>query len=154
MGNKTVLRLFRGADLTLRQKRGVMVPMANTPDRPDNPPYDIFQDNEDDLLTAGGADPLDTGYSPPDEVPFDARLLLDGDDEDESLDSRLDRELPEVWESDPEEWDDSRAGRLVETTTEADRDLFGFDVGVDGGAAGAEEAAVHVIGDNQIDDDA
>jgi hypothetical protein len=135
----------RPGDLTFVARHGVMVPMDRNPDRPDNPPYDVFQDDAADLLTSGGADPLDTGYSPPDEVPFDARILLDGDDEDESLDSRLDRELPEVWEEDSEEWDTARAGRIVETGTEVDRDVFGFDVGVDGGAASAEEAAVHVI---------
>jgi hypothetical protein len=129
-----------------------MVTMDRNPDRPDNPPYDLFQDSEDDLLTSGGADPLDTGYSPPDEMPFSARLLLDGEDEDETLDSRLDRELPEVWEMDSPTWDDTRAGRLTATDTEPDRDLFAYDVGIDGGAAGAEEAAVHIIDDGLTGD--
>ncbi|MDR0433143.1 MAG: DUF5709 domain-containing protein [Bifidobacteriaceae bacterium] len=119
--------------------------MARNPDSPDNPPYDLFQDTDDDLLVSGGADPLDTGYSPPDEMPFDARLLLDGDDEDEPLGSRLDRELPEVWDMDSTEWDDSRSGRLVETDKEADRDIYGFDIGIDGGASSAEEAAIHIV---------
>ncbi|MDR1151065.1 MAG: DUF5709 domain-containing protein [Bifidobacteriaceae bacterium] len=119
--------------------------MAHDPDRPDNPPYDTFQETEEDLLVSGGADPLDTGYSPPDELPLGARLLLDGDDEDESLDSRLVRELPEVWDMDSTDWDTARAGRLVATDKEADRDIYGFDIGIDGGAASAEEAAVHVV---------
>jgi hypothetical protein len=133
--------------------RGVMVPMARYPDRPDNPPYDLFQDTDDDLAITGGTDPLDTGYSPPDEVPLSARLILEGEDEDESLDSRLDREEPEVWETDSEGWDMARSGRLVETGTEADRDIFGFDVGIDGGAAGAEEAAVHIVDGDSLDED-
>jgi hypothetical protein len=102
----------------------------------------------------GGADPLDTGYSPPDAAPFDVRLLLDGEEEDESLDSRLSRELPEVWDSDDDPtdgWDISRAGRLVQAAAEADRDVFGVDVGVDGGAASAEEAAVHIVDDDGPD---
>jgi hypothetical protein len=86
-------------------------------------------------------------------MPLAARLVLDGTDEDETIASRLDRELPEVWEMDSPDWDDSRAGRLTATDTEADRDLFAHDVGIDGGAAGAEEAAVHIIDDlaDQLD---
>jgi hypothetical protein len=121
--------------------------MARDPDRPDNPPYDLFQDPDEDLLVSGGADPLDTGYSPPDELPLGARLLLDGEDEEESLDSRLERELPEVWDMTSDDWDNTRTGRLVATDKETDRDIFGFDIGIDGGGASAEEAAVHVVDD-------
>jgi hypothetical protein len=129
--------------------------MDRNPERPDNPPYDLFQDDDDDLAISGGADPLDTGYSPPEEMPFAARQLLEGDDDEETtpLDSRLDLELPEVWDEDSEDWDAQRAGRLVLTSTEADRDVFAFDVGVDGGAASAEEAAIHIIDDSLTDED-
>ena len=44
---------------------------------------------------------------------------------------------------------DARAGRLVEPdaggTGDTEKDLVGYDVGVDGAAASAEEAAVHVV---------
>lgn len=49
-----------------------------------------------------------------------------------------------------------RAGRLVApdhgTTYDEEAELWGEDVGVDGGAASAEEAAVHVIDDEDYED--
>jgi hypothetical protein len=48
-----------------------------------------------------------------------------------------------------------RAGRLVEpdegVRTDTEGDLVALDVGIDGAAAGAEEAAVHVIPDSELD---
>jgi hypothetical protein len=46
-----------------------------------------------------------------------------------------------------------RSGRLVapEGTTDVD-DVFAGDVGIDGGAASAEEAAVHILDDEDLDD--
>ncbi|HPB72072.1 MAG TPA: DUF5709 domain-containing protein [Phycicoccus sp.] len=50
-----------------------------------------------------------------------------------------------------------RSGRLVAPDAGAgedrEHDLVGADVGIDGGAAAAEEAAVHVIGDDYLDDE-
>ena len=50
---------------------------------------------------------------------------------------------------------DARAGRLVDPdaggTGDTEKDLVGYDVGVDGGAASAEEAAMHVIGETEYD---
>ena len=44
---------------------------------------------------------------------------------------------------------DARAGRIVEpdqgTSTDAEKDMVAYDVGIDGGAASAEEAAMHVV---------
>jgi len=52
---------------------------------------------------------------------------------------------------------DRRAGRLVASDegfgVDAEADLLGSEVGVDGGAASAEEAAVHVIDDDEVEDD-
>ena len=52
--------------------------------------------------------------------------------------------------------DGQRAGRLVApdegVRTDAEKDLVAQDVGVDGAAAGAEEAAVHVVDDPQVED--
>ncbi len=48
-----------------------------------------------------------------------------------------------------------RAGRLLETTAQwgdAESELYASDVGIDGAAASAEEAAVHLVSD--WDDDA
>lgn len=86
---------------------------------------------------AGGADALDAGYVPPDR-PF----ALD-DDPHETLDERLAAETPET----AADVDATRSGRLTGAGAgEA------ADVGVDGGAASAEEAAVHdVDADTRVD---
>jgi Family of unknown function (DUF5709) len=78
---------------------------------------------------AGGADALDAGYVPPDR-PY----ALD-DEPHETLDERLAAETPEA----APDVDESRSGRLTGTDTEATT------VGIDGGAASAEEAAVHDV---------
>ena len=45
-----------------------------------------------------------------------------------------------------------RAGRLVDPNEgigpDTDKDLVGSDVGIDGGAASAEEAAMHIVPDD------
>lgn len=50
-----------------------------------------------------------------------------------------------------------RAGRLMAPDqgahSDTDAELIGTDVGIDGGAASAEEAAMHVIGEDEGDDD-
>ena len=101
---------------------------------------------EDMLIDRGVDDLLDEGYSPPDEwrEPRD----------DETLDEQLAEEEPdpalqldevdapdEQWGDD--EVGDQRSGRLV--AGEQDGELLAGDVGIDGSAASAEEAAVHVI---------
>ncbi|KAB7761400.1 DUF5709 domain-containing protein [Mycolicibacterium mucogenicum] len=101
---------------------------------------------EDMLIDRGVDDLLDEGYSPPDEwrEPRD----------DETLDELLAEEEPdpalqlddaddpdEQWGDD--EVGDQRSGRLV--AGEQDGELLAGDVGIDGSAASAEEAAVHVI---------
>ena len=119
-------------------------------------------------------DPLDTGISPLERHPASERfgVTLAEARTGETLDQRLAQEEPEEGESgqtDPaaaEDPDDDvesnefafgdapaqpRAGRLLsgdegshETT---DPNYFVRDVGIDGGAAGAEEAAMHLIED-------
>jgi hypothetical protein len=86
-------------------------------------------------------DPLDEGYSPP-EHPLGMREEL-------TLDQRLAEEEPEP-EDDPDAEDvggdnvgDRRTGRLAGDPD--DDALTADDVGIDGGAASAEEAAVHTI---------
>jgi hypothetical protein len=109
-------------------------------------------------------DVLDEGYSPPerpyavDDWGFTAREASGH----ESLDGRLAREIPEadgfrgdglgdVADTDGELYDDEvgteRAGRLTGYSDNDDEYMLAVDVGVDGGAASAEEAAVHVVPD-------
>ena len=110
------------------------------------------------------ADALDEGYSPPERP---SALIREG--AHETLDQRLAEEIPEAdpySEDDVDEEDnltvradeerlddgevgDERAGRLVDPNEgigdDEDGDLIGEDVGVDSGAASAEEAAMHIV---------
>jgi len=96
---------------------------------------------------AGDGDALDAGYIPPDrpygldEDGVTAKGMRAGD----SLDDRLRREQPEEWTADPD-----RSGRIMmdgESAALETRDaMAGVDVGMAGGAASAEEAAMHDIG--------
>ncbi len=107
---------------------------------------------EDTLLDRGVDDLLDEGYSPPERWQEPR--------EHETLDERLADEQPDQGVDDGEEPDEqfgedevgaSRSGRLVAPDAGFGEDdepaLVGRDVGIDGGAASAEEAAVHVIED-------
>ncbi len=114
-----------------------------------------------DTLDGGVADPLDEGWSPPERP----RGLDDWGTTaaevagHESLDARLRRELPDVApergdglgdaeDTDGELIDDEvgtrRAGRLLDGG-DVDHGLQAVDVGIDGAGASAEEAAVHVV---------
>ncbi len=123
---------------------------------------------EDTLVDRGVDDILDEGISPP-ERPY-ARTNLDHPGP-ETLDELLAEEEPDpvsrlgnvLDELDGDDSDDesefpeddevgrARSGRLVATNEgfgeDDDSELFASDVGIDGGAASAEEAAVHVIDD-------
>jgi hypothetical protein len=95
---------------------------------------------------ADGNDALDAGYSPPDR-PYaldDDELTVAGQAAGETLDERLAREVPEEVPVDAD-----RAGRLADPeqlgVMERTDSMEGQDVGIDGGAASAEEAAVHVV---------
>ena len=111
---------------------------------------------EDTLLDRGVENVLDEGYSPPDHPPNPYRLeTAEEEREGDSLDDRLDQEQPEVWETadrpDAGASEPDRAGRLAVDASEPSgasaASLMAQDVGIDGGAASAEEAAVHVIED-------
>ena len=121
--------------------------------------YSIDDDDqltqEDQLIDRGVDDLLDEGYSPPDrwKEPKD----------NETLDELLAEEEPDpAMAIDPpdertedEEVGDARAGRLVApdegSGPDVESELVGSEVGIDGAAASAEEAAVHVI-DEDADD--
>ena len=127
---------------------------------------DVFEqlDAQDTLDDNGVADPLDEGYSPA-EKPWavdDWGTTERETAEGESLTGRLARELPDFGASDPDddglgdqsdsdgelrddEVGDERSGRLAES----DADLSATDVGIDGAGASAEEAAVHIVPDDE-----
>ncbi|GAB3566919.1 DUF5709 domain-containing protein [Spelaeicoccus albus] len=118
---------------------------------------------EDTLVDRGLDDALDEGVSPPEKPsePMREGFTASEEREGETLDERVEREQPDDW-ADPASDDDSvggevgdtRAGRLTDNSgigDETDDDVIATDVGIDGGAAGAEEAAVHVV---NPDDDA
>jgi hypothetical protein len=124
---------------------------------------------EDTLVDRGVADVLDEGYSPAerpwavDDFGTTAREEHDG----ESLDRRLARELPDLRDDDDtdglgdtsdtdgelrdDEVGDPRSGRLVAADgggpLDTDEELYAEDAGIDGAAASAEEAAVHIVAD-------
>lgn len=137
--------------------------------------YSVDDDNqlqaEDTLVDRGVDDILDEGISPP-ERPY-ARAVLDHPGK-ETLDELLAEEEPDplsrlnnvLDELEQERSDDSeresefpqddevgraRSGRLVAANlgsgADDDAELFASDVGIDGGAASAEEAAMHIIGE-------
>jgi hypothetical protein len=124
---------------------------------------------EDTLDGPGGVrDVLDTGWSPA-ERPWavdDWGTTEAEESAGESLDGRLARELPDgvtdegdglgdASDTDGELLDDEvgdeRAGRLVDSddggASDDDEELWAQDEGIDGAAASAEEAAVHIVRD-------
>jgi hypothetical protein len=109
--------------------------------------------SEDTLIDRGVDDLLDEGYSPPDR-PRSNRFGETAWEEahGESLDQRLREEEPEIWAA-PERGasQPDRAGRLVEDDDALDghrpNDTFAHDVGLAGGAASAEEAAMRIVVD-------
>jgi Family of unknown function (DUF5709) len=142
--------------------------------------YEVL-DGTDTLDGNPGDDPLDRGIVPPERWSAGVRDALAGEDNVESLDDLLAEEEPDVTDEDDDEWDenetgdevvrlerddvpDPRAGRLAATEADVygegddvlavqDGELLATDTGIDGGAASAEEAAVHVIDDPADDED-
>jgi hypothetical protein len=147
-----------------------------TNDAEDGEAYgDYSVDDEDqpaaeDFLLDDQVDEADRGYSPPEKwsaaqgygnTPLEEEL-------GETLDQRIAQEVPEpdpyaeaeeeAEDADEQETDDEhevgdrRAGRLVDPDEgfgeDEEKDLIGEDVGIDGAAASAEEAAVHVVEDD------
>lgn len=117
-------------------------------------------------------DPLDAGYSPPEKYSAGQGYGNTPWEEEhrETIDQRIQQEIPEpdpydeasrdagaATESD-EYLDDGevggeRAGRLVDPDRGAgedeEKDLVGEDVGIDGAGASAEEAAMHIVPDDE-----
>ena len=144
--------------------------------------YEVLDAN-DTLDGNPGDDPLDRGVVTPDRWSAGVQYALKGEEDSESLDELLAEEEPDETVDDGEEsWDenetsadvtrlerdddaDPRAGRLAATEADVygsddddvravqDGELLATDTGIDGGAASAEEAAVHVIDDPADDED-
>ena len=134
----------------------------------------VFGDDEVDAE-------LDRSYSPPERARgLDAfGTTLAEQRQGESLDQRLAEEeldpamaveaSDDDWREDRRDDDlvgddrrddapESRSGRLVAPdeglSADEEKDLIASDVGIDGGAASAEEAAVHIVHDEAADDEA
>jgi hypothetical protein len=138
------------------------------------------QDSTDTLSGAPGDDPLDRGVVPPERWSAGVRFgdTATEQSEGESLDQLLSEEEPdpalEFDEDEDEEGEDDddagdedvdglllddgpdpRAGRLVAEDEGAhpdeEEDLVARDVGIDAGGATAEEAAMHVVEEDDYD---
>ncbi|MFF1445350.1 DUF5709 domain-containing protein [Streptomyces sp. NPDC058295] len=128
-------------------------------------------DAEDTLENDGVEDPLDRGWSPPDRpwaVEHDG-VTASERRQGESLDQRLAEEIPEPDAPDGDGLGDcdgtdgelldnevgsARSGRLVAPDEGAHEDeesaLIATDVGIDGAAASAEEAAMHIVDEDAL----
>jgi hypothetical protein len=155
------------------------MPDENRHESADLEDYQV-EDSADTLDGPPGDDPLDRGVIPPERWSSSMRFGSTASEQDsgESLDELLAEEEPDVTgEIDDERLEDiagdedaadedidglllddgpdPRAGRLVADDEGADPDqepdLLAHDVGIDGGAATAEEAAVHVVRDDDYD---
>jgi len=121
--------------------------------------------NIDSLPDPDVDDELDRGYSPPERWSAGQGYGNTAYEEasGETLDQRLAQEDAEpdpydATDTDDEELDDGevgdeRAGRLVDPDEglgeDTEKDLVADDVGIDGAAASAEEAAVHIVPDQE-----
>jgi len=124
------------------------------------------QSTQDSLVDDRGlAEPLDEGYSPPEKwsagegfgnTPYEESLgeTLDQRIEQEEAEPDPYRQAAEETESVTGEVGADRAGRLVADDeglgADTDEELFAHDVGIDGAAASAEEAAIHVIDEDDL----
>jgi hypothetical protein len=141
--------------------------------------YEV-QDASDTLDGNPGDDPLDRGVVAPQRWSAAMRFGSTAAEQEsgESLDQLLAEEEPDIAAGVDDEWPediagdpdaadedvdglllddgpDPRAGRLVAEDEGAhqvsETDLVAHDTGVDGGAATAEEAAMHVVADDDTD---
>jgi uncharacterized protein DUF5709 len=128
-------------------------------------------DVEDTLENDGVGDPLDRGWSPPERPWAVERRGVTAAERHrgESLDQRLAEELPDLAAPDGDGIGDCdgtdgealdnevgavRSGRLVAPDEGAHEDeesaLIATDVGIDGAAASAEEAAMHIVDEDTL----
>lgn len=124
---------------------------ATSTDAALNSEGDTDQLPKEDTLTQRGVDDLlDEGYSPPERPRSNhfGETALE-EIQGETLDQRLAEEEPDIFDApDSGASQPDRAGRLVADPDALDgrvNDTFAEDARVDGGAASAEEAAVHIV---------
>lgn len=160
-----------GNDMPDETTMGDEVYQPGTPDDNEVPEDEGLLDPEDTLLDRG-VDPYDEGWSPPDRPLGVGRTGTTAREqrEGETLDQRLAEEVPDtgvgVLDDDgigdasdtdgelrDDEVGDRRAGRLVAPDEGAhedtEKDLLAWDAGIAGAGASAEEAAVHVVPDDE-----
>ena len=115
----------------------------------------------DSLIDRGVDDVLDEGYIAPDD--WSPAMGYGNTAEEmrrgETIAMRMKQEIPDTVD-DPQNWNPNgeprevgreRAGRLM-AVEGAGADTLGIDVGYSGGAASAEEAAMHIISDEDEDE--
>lgn len=148
--------------------------MTEIPDGPVNDTADFYSpvpdeseqldqiQESDSLVHRGVEDVLDEGYTTPEHwsaaqgfgnTPAEMR-------QGETLDQRIKQERPEKtpvdrdWNASKEDREvgGERAGRLMQVQGPGGETTLGTDVGRSGGAASAEEAAMHIISEDDEDD--
>jgi hypothetical protein len=158
------------SDRPPRNERSDDMPDETRRESADLEDYDV--DSASDTLTGEpGDEPLDRGVAPPEHWSAAMKFGATAEEQEtgESLDQLLAEEEPDVEpEIDDERLEDEdadglllddgpdpRAGRLVAedegTHAVIDGDLVAQDAGIDGAGASAEEAAVHVVEDDDND---
>ncbi|MGB3953804.1 MAG: DUF5709 domain-containing protein [Brooklawnia sp.] len=143
-------------------------------DTPESSSEQLDQQGPADSLIDRGVDPMEEGYTAPENwspaqgFGNTAAEMKQG----ETIEQRVEQEVPEKdphklrgpWNptGEPREVGSKRAGRLVATengSIQEDKEstVVAEDVGIDGAAASAEEAAMHIISEedlrNQGDED-
>ena len=155
-----------------------MTAQDSTPDpQQDSDSYGDYSVDSDDQLQPADTlddpdveDTLDRGFSPPERYSaaqgfgntpaeeatgetLEQRIAQEEPEPDPYLEAEERSEAMADDEDDDHEVGDQRAGRIVEPDEGAHEDaesgMVGTDVGIDGAAASAEEAAVHVIPDDE-----
>lgn len=117
-------------------------------------------DTERSLVERGVEDPLDEGIIAPDDW---SGVMNEALEQPAGFDERIKQEDPERDRYEEPDWDGRgedeqprrRAGRLVDANDGYDDEdhepgLVGHDVGISGGAASAEEAAMRIVDEDQL----
>src|SRR5690625_1505215 len=99
---------------------------------------------EDTLEDRNVEDLLDEGYSPPEKPSAAAEQTEEELNEPDTINEREKQATPEVWEQKSNPTSPNRSGRLCEEDDAGNKeqDITAEDVGISGGAASAEEAAM------------
>ncbi|WOP17785.1 DUF5709 domain-containing protein [Raineyella sp. LH-20] len=146
------------------RQKGAHWGMATYNDETSTDPSEVVDqlDPEQSLVERDVADPLDEGIIAPDDWSGAMTEALEGP---EGLRDRIKREDPGRERFEEPDWngtglderDYRRAGRLVDYKDGYDGEdresgLIGHDVGLSGGAASAEEAAVQIIDQDELEE--